>query len=77
MTLKSLLFCGFSCDQISTRNAKQELVYKCVRCGTEIPVLATAVIRGPQHEQAEVLGKPKTKVFTEDPKVKRMGRKAG
>lgn len=59
----------FSCwfghpHRFRTRNGKGELVLQCVDCDDQVPLLQSEVIRGPAHDQRDVLGKPETRTFT-------------
>lgn len=53
-------FCGVSTGhtRVNGRDEHGKLIYRCVDCGHLQPVLASAVVTGPQSTPAAVLGKP-------------------
>lgn len=63
MTLRSLLWCLFGHDRVTTRTAHGDMIYRCTNCGHERPVLQTEIITGPKSRPDRVRGEPLTKVL--------------
>ena len=72
------LSCLFSHgDMIRIRDEHQRLALQCVDCGHVKVVLEGAVVKkGPQHNPADVLGKPTCKVIPLARKADRFPRRA-
>lgn len=65
MTLRRILAgCWFGCDQTHARDDRGRLILRCIDCGSVTRLLDTPLVQGPQHQPAEVPGKPRTKTFT-------------
>ena len=60
--LRRLLFACWTHDRVRERDEQGRLILVCQTCGNvQRPVLDAETLKGPAHEQAEVLGQPKIK----------------
>lgn len=68
ITLRALVHgCWKQHSQVKARDAEGELILLCTTCGESERVLTHPTLKGPAHEQAEVRGKPLTKVIRARP----------
>lgn len=63
MILHFLRHGSFSHEFTNARDDQGQLVHRCVLCGLDVPVLASAVIKGPKAVPDPVAGQPKTRVL--------------
>jgi len=54
---------SLTCETTFARDDQGRLVHRCVLCGSDVPVLGSAVVRGPKVVADPVLGQPRTKVM--------------
>lgn len=60
--LSGCLFFGHGV-RVHARDADQQVVRRCLDCGHDLPVLRSAVVKGPQFQQEPIPGQPITKVL--------------
>ena len=62
--LRLFLFGWHRHDDLTDRDAQQNLVFRCQVCGRVQPLLQSSLVRGPQASPRTVPGQPKLQAVT-------------